>query len=137
MLIRPIQTEKTYAQQTKNIYMFLVPAKSSKPAIKAAVQQEYQVSVLSVRTLTRKGKSTRFSRGKHAYPGTTYRQTKCFAYVTLKDGDKIKVFDEEPTEETKTTKSKTTNQTTDAKQNDSTKKVGLFSRRRTGRRGDK
>ena len=36
---------------------------------------------------------------KHAYPGTTYRRDKKIAYVTLKEGDKIRVFEEE----TKTT----------------------------------
>ena len=47
--------------------------------------------------LIRKGKKTKFSKGKHAYPGTTYRQDKKFAYVKLAEGDSIKVF-EEPAE---------------------------------------
>ena len=138
MLIRPIQTEKAYTEQTKNTYIFRVPSKASKQAVKAAVEKEYKVSVISIRTLTRKGKATRFSRGKRAYPGTTYRQDKHFAFVTLKDGDKIKVFDEEPTEEAKAAEAKTTTvKATDAKQSEETKKVGLFAKRRTGSRGDK
>jgi len=138
MLIRPIQTEKAYTQQAKNTYVFRVPAKSSKQAIKTTVEQEYKVSVISIRVHTRKGKATRFSRGKRAYPGTTHRQDKYFAYVTLKDGDKIKVFDEEPVEETKKTATKaTTVKATDANQAEGTKKAGLFTRRRTGKRGDK
>jgi large subunit ribosomal protein L23 len=137
MLIRPIQTEKAYTQATKNTYIFRVPAKSSKQAIKATVESEFKVSVTSIRTLTRKGKATRFSRGKRAYPGTTYRQDKHFAYVTLREGDKIKVFDEEPTEEAKKTDTKTTVKAANEQQSEETKKVGLFARRRTGRRGDK
>jgi ribosomal protein L23 len=137
MLIRPIQTEKAFAQATKNTYIFLTPAKASKQAIKAAVEEEHKVSVVSVRTLTRKGKPTRFSRGKRAYPGTTYRQDKHFAYVTLKDGDKIKVFDEEPAKDAKATATKAAVNTTDEKQNEETKKIGFFAKRRTGRRGDK
>lgn len=94
MIVRPVTTEKAYNEQTKNTYIFIVPKGASKVAIKTAIAKEYNVSVIDVRTLTRKGKATRFSRGKHAYPGTTYRQDKKYAYVTLKDGDKIKVFEE-------------------------------------------
>ena len=95
MLLIPRATEKTYGQQTQHTYVFNVPLSAGKLEIARAVAAEYKVTVVDVRTLIRKGKPTRFSRGKRAYPGTTYRQPKKFAYVTLKDGDKIKVFDEE------------------------------------------
>ena len=95
MIIRPIETEKAYGEETKRTYMFNVPQNASKQAIAEAVEKEYKVTVISVRTLVRKGKPTRYSRGKHAYPGTTYRQDKKIAYVTLKEGDKIKIFAEE------------------------------------------
>ena len=75
--------------------MFNVPQNASKQAIAEAVEKQYKVTVISVRTLVRKGKPTRYSRGKRAYPGTTYRQDKKIAYVTLKEGDKIKIFAEE------------------------------------------
>ena len=105
MLVRPIATEKAYHEQTKRTYMFVVPAGASKQAVAQQVADQYKVTVLGVRIVIRKGKATRFSRGKHAYPGTTYRQDKRIAYVTLKEGDKIKVFDEEePAEEVKTDK---------------------------------
>lgn len=105
MLVRPIATEKAYHEQTKRTYMFVVPAGASKQAVAQQVADQYKVTVLGVRVVIRKGKATRFSRGKHAYPGTTYRQDKRIAYVTLKEGDKIKVFDEEePAEEVKTDK---------------------------------
>ena len=105
MLVRPIATEKAYHEQTKRTYMFVVPAGASKQAVAQQVADQYKVTVLGVRVVIRKGKATRFSRGKHAYPGTTYRQDKKIAYVTLKEGDKIKVFDEEePAEEVKTDK---------------------------------
>ena len=101
MLVRPIATEKAYHEQTKRTYMFAVPADASKQAVAKQVADQFNVTVLGVRIVIRKGKATRFSRGKHAYPGTTYRQDKKIAYVTLKEGDKIKVFDEEPVEEEK------------------------------------
>ncbi len=98
MLVRSIATEKAYHEQTKRTYMFNVPANARKQAVAQQVADQYNVTVLGVRIVIRKGKATRFSRGKHAYPGTTYRQDKKIAYVTLKEGDKIKVFDEEEPE---------------------------------------
>lgn len=95
MLVTPRATEKTYRAQTQNTYVFNVSANASKQAVARAVAEQFGVTVTSVRILIRKGKATRFSRGKHAYPGTTYRQDKKLAYVTLKDGDKIRVFDEQ------------------------------------------
>lgn len=93
-LLEPRATEKSYLEQTKRTYIFPIKAKASKQEVKALVEKEFQVTVTDVRTLTRKGKKTKFSKGKHAYPGITFRQDKKFAYVTLKEGDKIKVFDE-------------------------------------------
>ncbi len=104
MLVRPIQTEKAYREEANRAYMFVVPADASKQAVAKQVSDQYKVTVTSVRIVLRKGKATKYSRGKHAYPGTTYRQDKKIAYVTLKEGDKIKVFDEEPVEEEATDK---------------------------------
>ena len=105
MELIPRATEKTYGEQAKRTYVFQVPADTSKQAAAKMVEEQFKVTVTSVRVLTRKGKKTRFSRGKHAYPGTTYRQDKKFAYVTVKDGDKIKVAEfeeiEAPVEEPK------------------------------------
>ena len=61
------------------------------------------MKVTDVRTLIRDGKKTKFSKGKHAYPGITHRQDKKFAYVTLAEGNSIQVF-EEPEEEKKADK---------------------------------
>lgn len=93
--IAPRATEKSYAEQTKRTYVFAVPLFASKQSVKKAVEEEFKVSVTSVRVLTRKGKKTRYSKGKHQYPGTTFRRDHKFAYVTVKEGDKIPVFEEE------------------------------------------
>ena len=93
----PRATEKAYFEQTKRTYIFVCPLDAAKAEIAKMVSKEYNVTVEDVRVLTRKGKKTRFSRGKHAYPGTTFRQDHKFAYVTLKEGDKIAVFEEEET----------------------------------------
>ena len=99
-LLEPRATEKSYLEQTKRIYIFPVKRTMGKQEIAQMVEKEFDVTVTDVRTLIRNGKKTKFSKGKHAYPGITHRQDKKFAYVRLKKGDSIKVFDEP--EDTKT-----------------------------------
>ncbi len=100
-LIEPRATEKSYLEQTNRIYVFPVKKSDSKQKIAKMVEKDYEVTVTDVKTLIRKGKKTKFSKGKHAYPGITHRQDKKFAYVRLKKGDSIKVFDE-PEDDKKT-----------------------------------
>ena len=98
-LLEPRATEKSYLEQTNRIYVFPVKKSMGKQEIAKMVEKEFNVTVTDVRTLIRNGKKTKFSKGKHAYPGITHRQDKKFAYVRLKKGDSIKVF-EEPESET-------------------------------------
>lgn len=128
-ILEPRATEKTYGEQTKRIYVFQMPLKASKQEIKKQVEKEFQVTVTDVNVLTRKGKATRYSRGKHAYPGTTYRQDHKYAYVKLKEGDSIKVFEEQ--EENNNTSAK------DTAKAENTKKKGLFSRKKEANAEDK
>ena len=100
-LLEPRATEKSYLEQTNRIYVFPVKRTMGKQEIAKMVEKEFNVTVTDVRTLIRNGKKTKFSKGKHAYPGITHRQDKKFAYVRLKQGDSIKVF-EEPEEDKKT-----------------------------------
>ena len=100
-LLEPRATEKSYLEQTNRIYVFSVKKSMSKQAIAKLVEKEFNVTVTDVKTLIRKGKRTKFSKGKHAYPGITYRKDKKFAYVRIKKGDSIKVFDE-PEDDKKT-----------------------------------
>ena len=94
-MLEPRATEKTYMEQTKRTYVFPVKRNMSKQAIKALVENEFNVKVTDVRTLIRDGKATKYSKGKHAYPGITHRQDKKYAYVTLAEGNTIKVFEEQ------------------------------------------
>lgn len=91
----PRATEKAYNAQAQNKYVFYVPKSASKQAIAKAIAEAFKVTVVDVQVLSRKGKATRFSRGKHAYPGITFRQDHKVAYITVKAGDKIPVFEEE------------------------------------------
>lgn len=90
----PRATEKAYVAQSKNQYIFFVPQTASKQEIAKRIGEEFKVTVIDVRVTTRKGKQTKYSKGKHAYPGITYRRDHKVAYITLKDGDKIPVFEE-------------------------------------------
>lgn len=90
----PRATEKAYVAQTKNQYIFFVPMSASKQEIAKQIGEAFKVTVIDVRVATRKGKQTKYSKGKHAYPGITYRRDHKVAYITLKDGDKIPVFEE-------------------------------------------
>ena len=79
-----------------------MPLDLNKNEITAAIEEQFGVSVVNIKTLVQNGKAVRFSRGKRSYPGTTHRKDTKKAYVTLKDGDSIKVFDtQEQTEEKK------------------------------------
>lgn len=112
-MITPRATEKAYNAQTQHTYIFFVPRAASKQQIAAAIAEAFKVTVLDVRTTNRKGKATRFSRGKHAYPGITYRQDHKVAYITVKEGDKIPVFEDDKAnaKDAKDAKSKATKET--------------------------
>ena len=97
-LLEPRATEKSYLEQTNRIYVFPVKKSMGKQEIAKMVEKEFNVTVTDVRTLIRNGKKTKFSKAKHAYPGITHRKDKKFAYVRLKQGDSIKVFDEPESE---------------------------------------
>lgn len=113
--IAPRATEKSYAESAKRTYVFAVPLFASKQAIAKAVSEEFKVTVTSVRVLTRKGKKTRYSKGKHQYPGTTFRRDHKYAYVTVKEGDKIPVFEEEEKKEDKKAEKEAKKETKKAK----------------------
>jgi len=97
----PRATEKAYAQSQNNVYVFNVPLTANKQEIVAAVEAQFEVKVTGIKTLVQSGKAVRFSRGKNRYPGTTTRKDSKKAYVTLAEGNSIKVFDEPAEEEKK------------------------------------
>lgn len=97
----PIQSEKAYALSLQNVYLFKVPLNANKQQVKAAVEQQYGVSVVSVKSLIQQGAMIAFSKGKRARPGMTKRNDIKKAYVTLAEGDSIKVFEEKKEEEAK------------------------------------
>lgn len=84
-VLTPVITEKSTIVAENNQIVFEVPLSSSKPEIKAAVEELFNVSVTAVNTILTKGKNKRF-RGR---PGRRSDVKK--AIVTLKDGDTIDI----------------------------------------------
>ncbi len=87
VIIRPVVSEKSYAGLESNVYTFLVDPRANKTEIKEAIQQIWNVQVLSVNTLNRTGKvkRRRFTQGK--------RPDQKRAMVTLAAGDSIEIFE--------------------------------------------
>jgi large subunit ribosomal protein L23 len=87
VIIKPLITEKsTHQQQTRNVYAFQVHHKANKPQIKQAIEQIYNVKVLDVRTMTRKGKPRR-TKFKMTH-GPEWKR----AIVVLDENSKIDLF---------------------------------------------
>jgi large subunit ribosomal protein L23 len=87
IIIRPIVSEKSYAGLERNAYTFLVAGEANKTEIKEAIQQIWNVRVLNVNTLNRKGKVKRTRLGKGKRPDQKR------ALVTLAGGDSIEIFE--------------------------------------------
>ena len=107
MAIKPITpraTEKAYALTTeKNVYAFNVPLSLNKNQIKEAVEKEFGVTVTAVRTIVQTGKVKRINKSrnpKRYVAGTTTQKDIKKAYVSLKEGDKIAIFEGAETENT-------------------------------------
>lgn len=94
LFVHPRATEKAYTASQNNIYVFNTPVDANKNEIKAAVEAQYGVKVVSVKTVVQSGKAVRFSRGSRRNPGTTNRSNSKKAYVMLAKGDSIQVFAE-------------------------------------------
>ena len=81
----PVITEKATLGSENNQVTFRVPLNASKPEIKAAVEQLFDVKVLSVNTLRQKGK-TKVFRGRRGRRND-YKK----AVVRLEEGQSIDV----------------------------------------------
>lgn len=89
VIIRPVVSEKSYGLIEDNTYTFIVAPDASKPEIRSAVEAIFDVSVLKVNTLNRKGKRLRNRRTG----GWGQRSGQKRALVTLAEGDSIDLFE--------------------------------------------
>jgi len=83
---RPLITEKATFASEHNRYTFEVDRRASKPQIKQAVQELYEVRVLSVATQVRKGARKRTRFGYVDMPAVKR------AIVKIHPEDKIELF---------------------------------------------
>ena len=88
IVLRPIVSEKSYAQYDQGVYTFAVAPDANKIEIKHAVETIFNVTVRNVNTLNRAGKRKR-NRRTGTF-GTRAAQKR--AIVTLKEGDTIEIF---------------------------------------------
>ena len=87
VLIAPEISEKSYDRiADSNSYTFFVHPKTDKPQIKKAVEQMFDVNVLRVNTMYRKGKKKRFG---YVFGQQSNRK---IAIVTLSEGETIEAF---------------------------------------------
>ena len=85
MIVAPHITEKSTLLSENNAVVFKVANKATKPEIKAAVEALFDVKVVSVNTLTQKGKTKRWK-------GKPYRRSDVKkAVVRLAEGQSIDV----------------------------------------------
>lgn len=63
-IIRPLETEKTYAGQKNGSYTFSVRYSANKKEIKQAIEKYYGVKVKSVRTIITPPKTRAVGRGR-------------------------------------------------------------------------
>ncbi|NNN13968.1 MAG: 50S ribosomal protein L23 [Acidimicrobiaceae bacterium] len=86
---KPIVSEKSYKLMDEGVYTFIVADSATKVDIRKAVEQLFEVNVLDVNTLVRKGKRKRNSR-----KGTwSTKPDRKHAMVRLADGQKIDMFE--------------------------------------------
>jgi large subunit ribosomal protein L23 len=86
IIIAPVVSEKSYSVLDQNWYTFLVSPDANKTEIKIAIQQIFNVRVLTVNTANREGKR------KRTRTGWGQRKATKRAIVKLADGDRIEAF---------------------------------------------
>ncbi len=89
VIIAPVISEKSMSDAQKGKFTFKVFTRADKLSIKKEVENRFKVNVISVSTITTKGRSARA--GTRRVEVTKQPQKK--AIVKLKAGQKIALFD--------------------------------------------
>jgi large subunit ribosomal protein L23 len=86
IILAPVVSEKSYSALDHGVYTFVVHPEATKTEIKDAVQRIFEVKVVQVNTMWRRGKQkrTRYTLGTRA--------SQKRAVVTLAEGDSIEIF---------------------------------------------
>jgi len=86
IILKPVVSEKSYGLLDENVYTFIVRPDANKTQIKIAIQDIFNVRVLSVNTINRPGKR------KRTKYGWGQRKSTKRAMVSLAPGDSIEIF---------------------------------------------
>ena len=89
VILAPVVSEKSYEQLEQNVYVFEVHTSASKPEIRHAVESIFDVTVIRVNTLNRKGKVRRNRRNNTLGKRPDTKR----AIVALAEGDSIQIFE--------------------------------------------
>ena len=89
VILAPVVSEKSYALIDNNAYTFIVHPRANKTEIRQAIETIWDVSVLSVNTINRKGKKKSFRQAEGKRSDTKR------AIVKLREGDKIDLFEQQ------------------------------------------
>ena len=87
VLLRPTITEKSTLLQEDGQYTFVIARQANKTMVKQAVQQNFNVRVLSVNITKNRGKRKRYGPRFKKQPDTKK------AVVTLRPGDRIDLIE--------------------------------------------
>ncbi len=89
VILRPVVSEKSYGLLDHGVYTFIVRPDANKIEIRHAIEQIFDVRVVNVNTLNRKGKRKR----QRKKPVFGKRADTKRAIVTLASGDRIPLFE--------------------------------------------
>jgi large subunit ribosomal protein L23 len=89
VILRPVVSEKSYGLLDHGVYTFIVRPDANKIEIRHAIEQIFDVTVVNVNTLNRKGKRKR----QRKKPVFGKRADTKRAIVTLAEGDRIPLFE--------------------------------------------
>ncbi len=89
VILRPVVSEKSYGLLEDNVYTFVVHPRATKIEVRDAVETIFNVRVVKVNTLNRKGKR---KRNRRTATFGTRPDTKR-AIVTLAPGSRIDLFE--------------------------------------------
>lgn len=88
VILKPVVSEKSYALLDRNVYTFIVAPDANKIEIKQAVESIFNVRVLKISTLNRKGKRKRNRRSNTFGRRPNTKR----AIVALAADDRIDIF---------------------------------------------
>lgn len=89
MIITPVFTEKSLQMSKEGKYSFWVPRTADKLSLKSEIAKIFGVHVLTIKTISVPGEAKRNAKGKKVRVLALKK-----AIVTLKDGEKIDLFEE-------------------------------------------